>query len=64
MYSYLLQMVATERLESMRAAAAAERLGRRARRQASPASRRDPAHLLRTIPHQREPEESPARRAA
>ena len=63
MYRYLLQKVAEERIESMRSAAASARLARRVRRtrQASP---HDARHLLRTIPRQREPEESLARRAA
>lgn len=63
MNPYLLQMIAAERAESMRAVAATARLVRQARR-ASQASPHDDNHLLRTIPQQREPEESLARRAA
>jgi len=63
MNPYLLSMVAAERAESMRTVAAKARLIRQARR-ASQASPHDAGQLLRTIPRQREPEESLARRAA
>jgi hypothetical protein len=63
MNAYLLQMVAADRAQSMRTAAATARLARQARRggQASP---HQAGHLLRAIPHQRVPEEPVARRAA
>lgn len=63
MNGYLMQKIAAERGESMRAAAAAARLSRQAR-QASQDRPHDGARLLRAIPRQREPEESAARRAA
>jgi hypothetical protein len=63
MNPYLLQLVAAERAESMRTVAAKARLTRQARR-ASQASPDEAGHLLRTIPQQREAEESLARRAA
>lgn len=63
MNPYLLQIVAAERGNSMRAAAAADRLARQARR-TSQASPHHVTGLLRAIPHQREAEESVTRRAA
>jgi hypothetical protein len=63
MNPYLLQMVAEDRAEDMRAAAATARLVRQARR-AGQAGPHEAGYLLRAIPHQREPEESVTRRAA
>lgn len=63
MNPYLMGMVAADRADSMRKAAATARLARQARR-AVQASPHEAGHLLRAIPHQREPEESVARRAA
>jgi hypothetical protein len=71
-HPYLRRLIAEERGRDMRAAAAAARLARearRGRRRAAAAARASarldsPRELLRTIPQPREPQDSPAHRAA
>jgi hypothetical protein len=63
MNPYLLQMIANDQAESMRTVAATARLARQAR-QARHSSPRNASHMLHAIPHQREAQESTARRAA